>query len=176
MKNMENRIIVGKFGACYGIRGWIRVFSFTEDPESLFSYQPWYICRNNQWQKVELEGIRTHNQDVVVKLIGVGDRNVANALTNYEIAIDSKLLPALQRGDFYWKDLIGCRVLTRQNYDLGIVADLMETGSNDVLIIKANLNDVFNMKERLIPFVDKQVIKMIDLNTKQIIVEWDPAF
>jgi len=113
---------------------------------------------------------------MIVKLKGVDDRDQANALTNAEVFVDAKKLPELNQGDFYWKDLIGCRVKTVNGYDLGQVTDLMETGSNDVLVVKANLKDAFGATERLIPFVEEQFIKQVDLTTKMIVVDWDPAF
>lgn len=174
--NTENLIIVGKLGSSYGIRGWLRVFSFTEDPDSLFDYKPWYILRAGKWQEVEVESFKPHNQDTIVKLKGIDDRDEANLLTNYEIYVNAQDLPDLDEGDFYWKDLIGCKVVTINGYDLGQVIDLMETGSNDVLVVKANLKDAFGAKERLIPFVEEQFIKYVDLSAKQITVDWDPAF
>lgn len=174
--NTENLIIVGKLGSSYGIRGWLRVFSFTEDPDSLFDYKPWYILRAGKWQEVEVESFKPHNQDTIVKLKGIDDRDEANLLTNYEIYVNAQNLPDLDEGDFYWKDLIGCKVVTMNGYDLGQVTDLMETGSNDVLVVKANLKDAFGAKERLIPFVEEQFIKYVDLSAKQITVDWDPAF
>ena len=174
--NTENLIIVGKLGSSYGIRGWLRVFSFTEDPDSLFDYKPWYILRAGKWQEVEVESFKPHNQDTIVKLKGIDDRDEANLLTNYEIYVNAQDLPDLDEGDFYWKDLIGCKVVTINGYDLGQVTDLMETGSNDVLVVKANLKDAFGAKERLIPFVEEQFIKYVDLSAKQITVVWDPAF
>lgn len=174
--NTENLIIVGKLGSSYGIRGWLRVFSFTEDPDSLFDYKPWYILRAGKWQEVEVESFKPHNQDTIVKLKGIDDRDEANLLTNYEIYVNAQDLPDLDEGDFYWKDLIGCKVVTMNGYDLGQVTDLMETGSNDVLVVKANLKDAFGAKERLIPFVEEQFIKYVDLSAKQITVDWDPAF
>ncbi|GAA5110472.1 ribosome maturation factor RimM [Orbus sasakiae] len=174
--NTENLIVVGKLGSSYGIRGWLRVFSFTEDPNSLFDYTPWYIQRAGKWQEVEVESFKPHNQDTIVKLKGINDRDEANALTNFEIFVDVQKLPDLEDGDFYWKDLIGCKVVTVNGYDLGQVVDLMETGSNDVLVVKANLKDAFGAKERLIPFVEDQFIKQVDLSIKQITVDWDPAF
>ncbi|XKM14203.1 ribosome maturation factor RimM [Orbaceae bacterium ac157xtp] len=174
--NTENLIIVGKLGSSYGIRGWLRVFSFTEVPDSIFNYTPWYINRAGVWQEIKVEGFKPHNQDMIVKLKGIDDRDNANTLTNVEIYVDTQVLPNLEQGDFYWKDLIGCKVLTDKGYDLGQVVDLMETGSNDVLVVKANLKDAFGAKERLIPYVDEQFIKQVDLATKQIIVDWDPAF
>ena len=158
-------IVLGKMGSSYGIRGWLRVFSSTEDAESIFDYQPWL-----------LEGWRHHNQDIIIKLKGVDDRDAANLLTNCEIIVDSSQLPELEEGDYYWKDLMGCQVVTTEGYSLGKVIDMMETGSNDVLVIKANLKDAFGIKERLVPFLDGQVIKKVDLTTRTIEVDWDPGF
>ena len=79
-------------------------------------------------------------------------------------------------GEYYWRDLIGCAVVTTQGYQLGTVSELMETGSNDVLVVQANLNDAFGMKERLIPFIDEQVIKHIDITARLVEVDWDPGF
>ena len=147
-------IVLGKMGSSYGIRGWLRVFSSTEDAESIFDYQPWLIQKAGQWQVVELESWRHHNQDIIIKLKGVDDRDAANLLTNCEIIVDSSQLPELEEGDYYWKDLMGCQVVTTEGYSLGKVIDMMETGSNDVLVIKANLKDAFGIKERLVPFLD----------------------
>lgn len=169
-------IVLGKLGSSYGIKGWLRVFSSTENTESIFDYQPWFIQRNGVWQHIEPEDWKSHNQDMIVKLKGVDDRDAANALTNAEIVVDSSQLPELDGDDYYWKDLMGCRVVTTGGYDLGTVTDLMETGSNDVLVIKANLKDAFGMKERLVPFLDGQVIRKVDLTEKLIEVEWDPGF
>ncbi|EOS92711.1 ribosome maturation factor RimM [Erwinia tracheiphila] len=171
-----NPLIMGKMGSAYGIRGWLKVFSSTEDAESIFDYQPWFIQRASQWELIELEGWKRHNQDMIIKVKGIDDRDAATLLTNCEIVVDSEQLPALDNGDYYWKDLIGCQVVTTQGYELGRITDLMETGSNDVLVVKANLKDAFGAKERLIPFLDGEVIKNVDLTTGTIEVDWDPGF
>nr|CAB3502480.1 unnamed protein product [Digitaria exilis] len=146
-------------GSCYGIRGWLRVFSSTEDADSIFNYQPWFIQKAGKWEEVELESWRHHNQDIIIKLKGIDDRDAANALTNCEIIVDSSQLPQLEEGDYYWKDLMGCQVVTTEGYSLGKVIDMMETGSNDVLVIRANLKDAFGIKERLVPFLDGQAFE-----------------
>ena len=74
-------IVLGKMGSPYGIRGWLRVFSSTEDAESIFDYQPWFIQKAGQWQQVQLESWKHHNQDMIIKLKGVDDRDAANLLT-----------------------------------------------------------------------------------------------
>ncbi|MER5135987.1 MULTISPECIES: ribosome maturation factor RimM [Providencia] len=171
-----NPIVLGKLGAAYGIRGWLKVFSSTEHAESIFDYQPWFIQRSGQWQHIELEDWKYHNKDIILKLKGVDDRDAATLLTNFEIVVDSAQLPELDNNEYYWKDLMGCQVVTLQGYNLGTITDMMETGSNDVIVIKANLKDAFGIKERLVPFLDGQVIKKVDLKSKLIEVDWDPGF
>ena len=175
-KQLTNPVVLGKLGSSYGIRGWLRVFSSTEDAESIFEYQQWFIQQAGQWQHVELESWKRHNQDLVIKIKGVDDRDAANALTNREIVVEESQLPELEDGDYYWKDLMGCQVVTTAGYELGKIIDMMETGSNDVMVVKANLKDAFGIKERLIPFLDGQVIKKVDLTTRIVEVDWDPGF
>ncbi|MGI8490967.1 ribosome maturation factor RimM [Pectobacterium sp. S5] len=171
-----NPIVMGKIGSAYGIRGWLRVFSSTEDAESIFDYQPWFIQSKSGWQLVEIEGWKYHNQDLIIKVKGADDRDAANLLTNCEIVVDSSQLPDLGEGDYYWKDLIGCQVVTVAGYELGKIIDMMETGSNDVMVIKANLKDAFGVKERLVPFLTEQVVKRVDLSAHTVEVDWDPGF
>ncbi len=168
-------IVLGNLGPSYGIRGWLRVFSSTEDAESIFDYQPWFI-RRVSGSKSSWKAGSTTIRHMIIKLKGVDDRDAANLLTNCEIVVDSSQLPQLEEGDYYWKDLMGCQVVTTEGYDLGKVVDMMETGSNDVLVIKANLKDAFGIKERLVPFLDGQVIKKVDLTTRSIEVDSDRLF
>ncbi len=172
----EKPIVLGKIGAAYGIRGWLKVFSSTENTESIFDYQPWFIKPAGKWQPVELESWKRHNQDIIIKVKGVDDRDAAALLTHCEIIVDSDRLPVLEEGDYYWKDLIGCQVISTKGYELGKVTDMMETGSNDVLVVRANLKDAFGIKERLIPFLEGQVIRKVDPATRSIEVDWDPGF
>ncbi len=172
----EKPIVLGKLGAAFGIRGWLKVFSSTEYAEGIFDYRPWFIQCAGKWQRIELEGWKRHNQDLIIKVRNIDDRDAAMRLTNCQIIVDANTLPELPEGDYYWKDLIGCQVVTTTGYALGKVTELMETGSNDVLVVKANLQDAFGMKERLIPFLDKQVISKVDLAAGVIVVNWDPGF
>ncbi|NIG62378.1 MAG: ribosome maturation factor RimM [Serratia symbiotica] len=169
-------IILGKMRSAYGIRGWLKVFSSTENAESIFDYQPWLIQQVNQWHFVELEDWKHHSQDFIIKIKGINDRESASVLTHCKIIVDSKQLPPLERDDYYWKDLMSCQVVTTTGYELGKVIDIMETGSNDVMVVKANLKDAFGMKERLVPFLLGQVIKKVNLTARMIKADWDPNF
>lgn len=168
--------VVGKLGSTYGIRGWLRIYSSTEYAESIFDYQPWFLKIKGEWTPTELENWRHHNHELIVKLKGVDDREAAQILANVEIGVDLSVFPELEDGDYYWHDLIGCSVVTLQGYTMGCVTEMMETGSNDVLVVKATAKDAFGKQERLIPFLYEQVVKRVDLSTKTIEVDWDPGF
>ena len=168
--------VVGKLGSTYGIRGWLRIYSSTEQAESIFDYQPWFLKIKGEGQPTELENWRHHNHEIIVKLKGVDDREAAQILANVEIGVDLSVFPELEEGDYYWHDLIGCSVVNLEGYTMGTVTEMMETGSNDVLVVKANTKDAFGKQERLIPFLYEQVVKRVDLTTKTIEVDWDAGF
>lgn len=168
--------VVGKLGSTYGIRGWLRIYSSTEQAESIFEYRPWFLKIKGEWQPTELENWRHHNHEIIVKLKDVDDREAAQTLANVEIGVDLSVFPELEEGDYYWHDLIGCSVVNLEGYTMGTVTEMMETGSNDVLVVKANTKDAFGKQERLIPFLYEQVVKRVDLTTKTIEVDWDAGF
>jgi 16S rRNA processing protein RimM len=172
----EQQITLGKMGAVYGIKGWLKIHSFTDEPDAILDYFPWSLKLGNNVQTVEITDWRKHNKGLIVKVAGIDDRDESQALVGSEILTSEAALPELPQGDFYWRDLIGLSVVTNKGYDLGVVTDMMETGANDVLVVKANLNDGFSKKERLIPYLFEQVIESVSIENKQICVDWDPGF
>ncbi len=176
MSEQNNRIVMGKLGSTYGIRGWLKVFSYTDNAESIFDYTPWYLNQKGKWVEYKVESWKRHGQGYVCKLAGLDVREDAQLMTNFEIAIDPASLPELSEDEFYWRELFGMQVFTTKGYNLGEVTDLLETGSNDVLVIKANLKDAFGQKERLVPYLEEQVVKKVDREARRIEVDWDPGF
>jgi 16S rRNA processing protein RimM len=148
----NNTLVLGKLGAVYGIKGWLKIHSFTEDPEAIFDYSPWSLNLGGKLQTVSVTEWRRHNNGLIAKFDGVNDRDQAQAYVSAEVTVDSDSLPDLPEGEFYWKDLIGMSVVTNKGYDLGAVSDMMETGSNDVLVVKANTKDAFGKKRKVNPF------------------------
>lgn len=172
----EKILTLGKVGAVYGIKGWLKIHSFTDIPEAIFDYSPWSLNLGGKKQSATITDWRKHNNGLIAKVAGIEDRDQAQSMVGYEIEVSSEVLPELPDGDFYWKDLMGMNVVTSNGYDLGVVSDMMETGANDVLVVKANLNDGFGKKERLIPYLMDQVIISVSRENKQISVDWDPGF
>ena len=176
MKELDKEIILGKVGAVYGIKGWLKIHSFTGDQEAILDYFPWSLKLGNKRQSVEITDWRRHSNSLIVKVANIDDRDDAQAFVGSEILTSAAALPELSQDDFYWRDLIGMSVVTNKGYDLGVVTDMMETGANDVLVVKANLNDGFSKKERLIPYLLEQVVESVSIENKQICVDWDPGF
>ena len=175
MSEKAKPIEMGKFGAVYGIKGWLKVHSYTDDAESIFEYKPLLMESKGQFQEVVITAWKRHSNGFVAKVAGFDVREEAQALVGVALFVDSSHLPVLE-DDFYWRDLVGCQVKTDKGYDLGVVTEMMETGSNDVLVVKANPKDAFGQKERLIPFIEQQVISNVDITSKLITVNWQPDF
>lgn len=162
-------LVMGRIVAPYGVKGWVRVVTFTETPENLLAYSPWQLLLNGRWQVVEVLDGREHGKGLVVKLAGCEDRDTAAGFSGSDIGVYRNRLPAPEAGEYYWSDLIGLQVFTTQDTLLGVVDHLIETGANDVLVIRGE-------REHLVPFVREQVIKSIDLEAEVIRVDWDPDF
>lgn len=181
----SEKIVVGRITGVYGVKGWVKIFSYTDPMESIVDYQPWFIRAENKknapWTQITLEAGKRHAKTVVARLEHCDDRDQALTYVGNEIAIELQQLEALKRkNEYYWRDLIGLRVINQQGIELGSVKDLMETGANDVLVvvsdIKAENGETTKIRERLIPWTMKRAIIGVDLDKKVIEVDWDPDF
>ncbi|UDG79255.1 Ribosome maturation factor RimM [Candidatus Ecksteinia adelgidicola] len=175
LKTPINPIIIGKIRSTYGIYGWLKIFSYTEIKKNIFNYQPWIICIEGTWKSIYLETWKYHKKNLVIKIQNIQNRNKAHLLTQCKIVITSKQLPHLTK-DFYWTDLIHCKVITIKGIFLGKVINMIETGSNDVMIVRSHMQNKNSIKEYLVPFLDKKVIKKINLITQIILVDWNVNF
>jgi len=173
MSQASDKVIVGKIGAPYGVKGWVKINSFTDVPEGIFDYSPWQLSDSNEYQ---IDQWRPHGKSLVAKIVGVESRDDAERIKNLDIAINENQLPELDEGEFYWRELTGMQVVTTQGYELGVVKDVFNTGANDVLQVRAKVNDAFGQKERLLPFVMDTVIKSVNKAESVITVDWDPGF
>jgi len=168
---LENELIsIGEISGVFGVKGWVKVFSLTEPRENIINYSPWTLKKGNELREVKLVNGKRQGKSVVALLEGVADRDIAASYSGWEILINKSQLPETEEGEFYWADLVGLSVETEYGVSLGKVDYLIETGANDVLVVK----DI--EEERLIPFLQGSTIKKIDLVDKIMIVDWDPDF
>lgn len=172
MLDEDKKIIVGKINGVYGVKGWVKVFSETDPREGITKYNPWFLKQQGKWREVKLESGRRQSKTIIAKLEGYDDREESMLLTGAIIGIKPEQLDSLGQDKYYWRDLIGCRVVNQQGIELGVVSKLLETGANDVLVVKSDQDD----RERLIPWTLDNTVIEVDLEQDLISVDWDVAW
>lgn len=160
-------ITLGRISGLFGVKGWVKVQSYTEPRDNIAAFSVWTVTRNGVQSDLRVEHARGHGAAVVAKLEGIDDRDEARAWMGADIAVDRALLPACAPGEYYWADLEGLEVRTPTELSLGTVDYLLATGGHDVLVLKGD-------RERLIPFVHGTVIRSVDLEAGVIVADWSP--
>jgi 16S rRNA processing protein RimM len=160
----DDWVVMGRIAAPFGIKGWIKVQPYSEEADALVDFGSWRIGRGEQQTHYNVEAAQDHGKALVAKLAGIDDRDAAFALRGQEISVAKSALPPAEENEFYWSDLIGLKVVNRQNIELGRVDSLMESGASDLLVVKG-------AREHLIPFVAAFVGK-VDVAGGTIEVDW----
>ena len=163
----RRRVVLGTIAGPHGTCGWVRIHSSTEPPENILRYTPWHVERNGRWSPVGVAEGRMQGRGVIARLDDCHDRDEALRYRGCEIAVEHSRLPELEDGGFYWADLVGLRVATTGGVDLGEVERMMETGANDVMVVRGEL-------ERLIPYLPGTVVQSVDVERGAIVVDWHP--
>ena len=161
-------VIMGRVTGLHGVRGWVKVHSYTRDHLDILEYDPWRLYLNGAWNEIALQEGRAQGRGIVVHLKGYDNRDQATTLVGADIAIPRALLPRLRKGEYYWSQLEGIRVTNLKGVELGRVSHLFETGSNDVLVVVGE-------REYLIPYLP-DVVQTIDLDAGTLQVDWDVDF
>ncbi len=164
----EGLVIMGRVTGLHGVRGWVKVHSYTRDHLDILEYDHWRLRLTGAWREIEVQEGRPQGRGIVVHLKGVDDRDQAATLVGADIAIPRAQLPRLKKGEYYWSQLEGLRVTNLQGVELGRVSHLFETGSNDVLVVVGE-------REYLIPYLP-DVVRNIDLDAGTVQVDWDTDF
>lgn len=168
-QSADDWITLGRISGLYGVKGWVKIHSWTMPPANILNYPTWYLRQDDSLVPHELNEGRPHGKGIVARLDGHQDRDQAATLVGLEIAVPRRSLPPPAQGEYYWSDLMGMEVINLQGINLGTVAYLLETGANDVMVINGE-------RERLVPFVQGQYVKSVDLEARRITVDWDAEF
>ncbi len=166
-------VIMGRILAPYGVLGWLKIHPDTEMLDGLLDYKTWWIGKDENWRELVVESAKIHNDVLVAKLQEIDGRDAAFACKGKQVAVPRALLPQPEENEYYWSDLIGLDVKNQQNVDFGKITDVLETGANDVIVVKSD--KAHGDKERLIPFT-AQAILDVDLDAKTMLVDWDAEF
>lgn len=161
------RVSLGRVVGPHGVRGWVKVESWTRPRENILGFACWHLAGAAEERAYRVLDGRHPGKALAARLEGVDDRDAALALAGLEIRVRRDALPPAEEGEYYWWDLEGLRVETPNGVTLGVVDHLVETGANDVLVVRGE-------RERLIPFVPGEVVIDVDLEAGRLRVDWDP--
>ena len=156
--------MMGRVVAAIGIKGWVKLKSFTADPEGLDEYAEWVVRTREGWRYMTLEEFAVRPNGTAAKLAGCEDRDAAERLKGADIALPRSALGETEEGSLFQVDLVGLEVVDESGRALGTVESFFETGETSVMVVSGS-------RERLIPFVPGYV-KAVDRKARRITVEW----
>lgn len=172
MSKQDTHIQLGAIQGVFGIKGWLKIFSFCRPKEQILDYSKWELRTSSNVNVYGLQEGKLHGNGVVAKLQNIDDRTQAETLVRAEIWVAKSELPDLAKDEFYWFQLEGLTVISVDGEQLGQVKRMMETGANDVIVVQ----DETEKQEILIPYVREQVVKCVDLEKKTITVDWQKDY
>lgn len=166
------RVVVGRVAGAFGVKGLMRIESWTQPFDNLRHYNPWFIRVNGAWHRRAVSHVSVSGQRLVAGLEGVADRDAAQLLYHADIAIARDQLEILPPGEYYWFELTGLRVVNLDGITLGVVDSLMETGANNILVVRP----AEGKHECLIPYIKEQVVRNVDLDKGVVTVDWEESW
>ncbi|MFV1922281.1 MAG: ribosome maturation factor RimM [Methylotenera sp.] len=183
MDNKLHNVVMGKVTSVYGVKGWVKVFSYTQPKDNILAYSDWQLQDNSGAVKpVKVLDCKAHGNGFIAHFQGSNDRDIAKLYCGSLVTVSKASLPSLPAGEYYWSQLEGLMVYAidpasdkASKVLLGKVDHLIETGSNDVLVVK-KCQGSLDGRERLIPYLPDQVVKLVDVENNVIEVDWDPDF
>lgn len=168
-------VVLGQVGKVHGIKGWLRLNSFTVPAENILEYSRFTTDFEEGGLVLEIDQYKQQAKGLIVHFKGYDDPENAKRLIGSELKIEANELPNLEVGDYYWHELEGLEVCNTEGQILGIVDRLLETGANDVLVVKPNQNSIDD-RERLVPYIKEAVITAVDIQERIILVNWEADY
>lgn len=169
MNNDDSTVILGRIVGVHGVRGMVKVHSECRPREAIFRYRQFLATPPKGGDPLTLTLLngRLQGQGLVAAFKEITDRDQAQFLRDYQLAVHREDLPALKNGEYYWADLIGLKVINTSGTTLGNVQELFETGANDVIVVRNGKQEI------LIPFVSGHYVLDVDFSGKCVTVDWE---
>ncbi|MFT5139922.1 MAG: 16S rRNA processing protein RimM, partial [Rhodothermales bacterium] len=169
-----NRALVplGYIAGVHGVKGWVKIHSFTRPKEAILSYQPWLL--GDDQKPVKIRAGRPQGKTIVVSLPDIENREQAHKQIGLEIAVFRDQMPQPDDNEYYWSDLIGLLVETKDGVGLGRITKMMETGAHDVMVVSDE--NAESERERLIPFIPGHYVVAVDLEAGKLVADWEADY
>ncbi len=163
-------VLVGHVLDAWRLDGSVKVAPYSTDASALLNAREWWFDVKGTVRSFDVMSAKVHGSAVTARLVGIVDRDAAEALRGARISVPRRGFPVTDANEFYWVDLIGLGVFNEAGESFGEVAELMENGAHQNLVVHLQ-DDEGRTVERLIPFVDA-FVKTVDLAARRIVVDW----
>ncbi len=178
MTAAQRRVTLGRVAGVFGIKGWVKIVSNTRPADNLLKYPQWWVGAEDGYLATLVDA-KAQVNGIIAQVTGrdgqpITDRDIAARLVGRDISVDRSELPPAPAGSYYWTDLLGCVVTSKEDETLGTVTAMMENGVQDVLVLTDGAGEA--AKERLIPFVQGPIIVSVDIDAKRIVADWSPDY
>lgn len=163
----DKHLVMGRFGAPFGVKGWIKLQSYCQHSEDLLAYTPHLLKqKDGSYVSIEITEHQINHKGIVVRCAGYEDRTAIETLRNHYVYIEASSLDECEEDEYYWFELTGMQVVNQTHESLGTVKSVMATAGNDILVVQ------HPEKALLIPFIQPLYIKSIDREQRQIVADW----
>ena len=168
MRSPDRKISLGRLGKPHGIKGFLYIHFFGKDPRMLTKYED---LEHEDGTPMIIDELLIKKDRVIIKIKGINSRNNAEDFRDKEIFIPKKSLSKLEGNGFYHFQLKGLEVTNLEDLCLGKISNVMETGANDVLVVRPIEGSVDD-KERLVPYIKDKIVKDVNLEEGFVLVDW----
>jgi 16S rRNA processing protein RimM len=163
-RGADRIVTLGRIAGTFGVRGWVKVQSFTDPPENIFEYENWRILQRGEWQPIAIEDGRVTGKGVLAKFAGIDTPEDARLYVGAELGVARSEMPQTAPGEYYWSDLEGLEARGASGEVLGKVDHFRSTPAGDVVVVRG-------AREHWIPFVKGRILK-VDLEAGHIVLDW----
>ncbi len=166
-------VLVGHVLDAWRLDGSVKVAPYSSDADALLAAREWWFDVDGQVRSFDVVGAKVHGSAVTARLVGIVDLTAAEGLKGARISVARRHFPVTDDDEWYWVDLIGLSVVDAAGESFGEVADLLDNGAHQNLVVR-QVEDGKPV-ERLIPFVDAYVTT-VDLAGRRIVVDWQKDY
>ena len=148
--NKHNAIIIGKIVATHGIKGWLVIQSYSCPSQNIKNYNTFLYIKNKK-EFIKIIDLKIMPKKIIIQMENYDDINSSESLVGQNIFIEASDIPALEKGEYYWRDIEGLEIYTTKGSYIGSVDFIFNNGANDVLAVKQNKELVY------IPYINDHI-------------------
>lgn len=163
-------VVLGKIRSAVGLKGWVKIESYTEPAANILEYRTWQLRAGESWRAVKVLNGRETGQGLQVQVEGIADRNAAELLRNTDIGVYRSELPPPAKGEYYWDDLIGLTGYTKDGECLGVLDHFLDTPAHPLMVFVGETKEG-QRTQNLVPVIKGRILEA-DFVERRMKLDW----